>query len=362
MLARSVIVVAVAVYAVIAGCSIMRTPGTPPAAQAEAQPVARVSDEAVRDGLPYRAVGIQIQRVDWIDKYMEAIDEIADLGADTVKIVVDARQENGSSNRIYLDMRRTPTPEHLQRLIRHAKARGLRVILMPIVLLDAPRGREWRGTLKPESWPDWFESYREILTHFGWIAQGTGVDVLVVGSELVSSEGRVDDWRRTINDVRKVFTGKLTYSSNWDRYHAVPFWDQLDLIGMNSYWKLGDGPEATPEEIARNWKSIQGDLLPFVQKQQKPLIFLEVGWCSMSNAAHEPWDYTTGDPIDLALQQRLYEGFFEAWHGTPELGGFSIWEWTVGEGGPDDRTYTPEGKPAEETLRTWLAKPAWGVK
>src|SRR5688500_16069721 len=97
-----------------------------------------------REGLPLCAVGMQIQRVDWIAKYKQSIDEIADLGADAVKFVVDARQENGASARIYLDLRMTPTPDQLAELIRHAKGRKLRVILMPIGLLDKPRGSEWR--------------------------------------------------------------------------------------------------------------------------------------------------------------------------------------------------------------------------
>jgi hypothetical protein len=39
-----------------------------------------------------------------------------------------------------------------------------------------------------------------------------------------------------------------------------------------------------------------------------------------------------------------------------------VWEWTPGDGGPNDRGYTPEGKPAEQVLRQWLAKPRWDVK
>ena len=42
--------------------------------------------------------------------------------------------------------------EKLAELIQHAKSKKLRVILMPIVLLDKPEGNEWRGTIKP---PDW---------------------------------------------------------------------------------------------------------------------------------------------------------------------------------------------------------------
>jgi hypothetical protein len=191
--------------------------------------------------------------------------------------------------------------------------------------------------------------------------------VLVVGSELVSTEApdKLDEWTKTIKEIREIFKGQLTYSSNWDHYTAVKFWDQLDLIGMNSYWKFGskDNPQPTVEQIQNRWKEIQKDLLPFVERTKRPLLFLEVGWCSMANMAFEPWDYTqTHHAIDPDLQKRLYEGFFRSWHGNPLLGGFSIWEWTPGDGGKDHRGYTPENKPAEHVLREWLAKPRWQVK
>ena len=37
--------------------------------------------------------------------------------------------------------------------------------------------------------------------------------------------------------------------------------------------------------------------------------------------------------------------------GNPQFGGFMVWEWTPGEGGKDDKGYTPENKPAEKVLR-----------
>ena len=353
-LPKFLVAAAVAVYAAAASCALVEPAATRPAAPpAETGAAERVSDR------PYRAVGMQLQRVDWIDRYKQSIDEIADVGADAVKIVVDARQEDGSSNRIYLDHRTSPTVAQLQDVFAHAKGRGLRVIFMPIVLLDDPKSdSEWRGTLSPESWDEWFDSYRNLLTHFAWVAEGGGVDVFVVGSELISSQKHEDQWRRTIAAVRESFTGELTYSSNWDRYTAVPFWDALDLIGMNSYWTLGEDEAATVDEIAGNWRKIQSDLLPWVREQGKPLLLTEVGWTSMNNAAREPWDYTTGDPIDLALQARLYEGFFQAWDGVEELGGYSIWEWPPGDGGEGDRGYTPENKPAEAVLRREWARPS----
>ena len=161
MVGRWVIIAAVATYLAVVGCVVWSpapagrfaeesangrdhgsafvapgtaNPGTVPSASVPG--AARPADRPRLTGLPYRGVAMQVQRVDMIDQYEKSIDEIADVGADTVSIVVDARQENGSSSRIFIDVRMTPTPEQLLRLIRHAKDRKLRVVLMPIVLLD----------------------------------------------------------------------------------------------------------------------------------------------------------------------------------------------------------------------------------
>lgn len=360
---RLLIVFGCTAYLAIAlGCIFTTQSNTASAEPTAPQPANAVADHSAK--LPFRGVAMQLQRVDWIDtEYTKSLNEIAALGADTVLFVVDSHMENGGSSAVYLDMRLVPTPEQLGRLIDHAKGKGLRVVLMPIVLLDRPRGNEWRGTIKPENWPDWWESYRAMLHHFAWIAEAHDVDVLVVGSELVSTEDQLEQWRRTISDVRKTFRGLLTYSSNWDHYREVTFWDQLDLIAMNSYWALGNDSSVTPQEIKQRWNGIQKAVLGFAREKNKPLIFTEVGWCSLGNAAHEPWDYTQYSvPIDLDLQKRLYEGFFDSWHGIEQFGGFMVWEWTCGEGGPRNRGYTPEGKPAEQVLRTWFAKPRWSVK
>jgi hypothetical protein len=362
------ITAAVLVYAILAGCALWGGSadaqqdaggGSGNAGNGEAGPAAT---RALEPGmLPIRAVGIQLQRTDWMEEYKKSIDEVADIGAEAVKFVVDARQEDGASNRIYIDLRMTPSADQLSDLIRYAKGKGLKVILMPIVLLDDPKGDEWRGTLKPESWAEWFDSYREVLGHFLWIAEANDVDIFVIGSELVSSERQAAEWDRTITFIRGRFSGLLTYSSNWDHYEKIPFWEKLDLIGMNSYWTLGPDEDTSVETIKANWQDIQAELRPFIEQKNKPLLFLEIGWCSLDNAAKEPWDYTKDVPVNLELQRRLYQGFFESWHGTPWLGGFSVWEWPPGDGGPTDRGYTPENKPAEDVLREWMAKPDWEV-
>src|SRR5438128_6408536 len=238
MLGRGGLIAALLIYLGISvGCVLFAPP--------ESRPDIRVQHAGSRPtrvaGLPFRGVAMQLQRIDFMDgEYEKSIGEIVDVGADRVVFVVDPHMENGSRSRIYLDMRFTPTPQQLGGLIDYAKGKKLRVMLMPIVLLENPKGNEWRGTIKPEDWSEWWESYRGVLYHYSWIAEKHGADVFVVGSELVSTETMIDEWRKTIDMVRGTFKGLVTYSANWDHYRDVPFWDQLDFISMNCYYKLGD--------------------------------------------------------------------------------------------------------------------------
>jgi len=367
MLARATLITALLAYLLVLGCVYAESRSAPAHSQTDSHSPTYASN-APLTGLPFCGAGMQIQRVDWMDNYKKSMDEIASIGADTVLLVVDMRMENGTSSKVYLDMRMTPDPEKLGSLIDHAKSRKLRVILMPILLLDNPKGTEWRGTIKPDSWEDWWQSYRDAMAgHFAWIAQSHHVDVLVAGSELVSTEQKKDEWTRTIRMIRDVYKGKLTYSANWDHYRDIPFWNQLDLFSTNCYYKLGDNRDVKLEEINKRWADIQNDLLNFSKKIKKPFLFSEVGWCSLANAASEPWDYTQETvPIDNDLQKRLYQSFFQTWWGKSNFAGFMIWEWAPGDGGKgtedEKRGYTPENKPAEKVLREYFAKPRWEVK
>src|SRR5438270_9530035 len=172
MFQRGIIITGAVVYLAVMGIVLSSgggTPGTRAAGGGDAGLTG--SGGANLEGLPFRSVGIQIQRVDWIDEYKKVMDKIADVGADTVMLVVDTRQENGQSSRIYLDFRMTPTTTQLGDLIDYAKSKQLRVVLMPVVLLDAPINGEWRGTIRPANWEDWWTSYREMMQVFSSVAE-----------------------------------------------------------------------------------------------------------------------------------------------------------------------------------------------
>lgn len=302
---------------------------------------------------------------DVYDHYRDLIPEISALGADTVLFVVHGWQTHGGSLDLHIDPRRTASPEALGKLCDLAAASGLRVILMPVVLLEHPRNKEWRGKIIPEGqdWEGWFRRYTRFVVHFARIAEKHGVEVLIVGSELIKTEVHTERWKKVIEEVRQNYRGALAYSANWDHYQPakIGFWPQLDYVGMTSYYELAEKANPQREEVDANWRRIKKEILAFYNEVKKPIIFTEVGWCSQEGAAHEGWNYYAHQEATEKGQREqalLYESFIETWASEPAIGGIIWWEWDKSAGGPEDFNYTPRGKPAETVLRRWFSDSA----
>ena len=303
----------------------------------------------------YHGLAIQLHdSADAVSRYSRLLREIAALGADTVLISVNCFQEHVDSVLIEVDPAVTPSDAELAELIGIAHGLGLRVVLMPKVLLSDPKGSEWRGKIKPPTWDGWFGQYRRVLLRYARLSQRSGVDVFIVGSELISTEKLTEQWIRTINAVREVYHGVLGYSANWDHYRSVQFWDHLDLIGMTSYYKLSDEPGPSVDELQEAWRGIKKKVVAFSEEKQKPILFTEAGWCSQEGCSVEAWNYFRSEQSSakaLEEQRRNYQVFIDTWADDPHVAGIIWWEWTEDVGGPDDYGYTPKGKPAEQRLR-----------
>ena len=307
------------------------------------------------DALPYHGLAIQIHSSQNVaSRYGRLIEEIAGLGADTVMISVNGYQQHVDSVRIERDPEDTPSEEDLLGLIAQAQGLGMRVILMPKILLRDPRGGAWRGQIKPPTWEGWFDQYRRFLRHYARLAQRGGVEVLILGSELVTTEMLTDQWVETIRQVRADYGGRLAYSANWDHYTSIQFWDQLDLMGVTTYHQLADDPGPSLADLLARWRAIRAEILDFQAQVGKPLLFTEAGWCSQEGCSVEAWNYyraQVATPAGLEEQRRNYRAFVETWADQPALGGIIWWEWTEDAGGPTDYGYTPRNKPAEAVLQ-----------
>jgi len=323
--------------------------------------VARAANE---NPTQIRGFSIQLTDPNSKDAYIKAIDELADMGCTWLNFAVAARQENVKSEAISIAWQNIPSQKDIEQILRHARARGMHTMLMPMVLLNKAEKKEWRGVIAPNNWDNWFASYTAYITFMAKIAQKCDVTLFCVGSELLSTEPFRDRWADTIAEIKKHYKGKLTYSANWDHYHydeikkrgGPAFWDLLDYIGLNNYHELADKPGATVQQLNKAWEPIKKDILNFVQKQKKPFLFTEVGWHNLDCTINQPWNYVAEGTINLNEQLRAYESFVATWSTVPAsqcMGAF-VWEWRPGSKPDDHGTYSLQGTPALEVVKKWM--------
>ncbi|MFW6066611.1 MAG: glycoside hydrolase family 113 [Planctomycetota bacterium] len=312
----------------------------------------------------FRGISLQLHSGHPDHPYETYIKEIASVGANTVCLVVPGYQENASSTSIFIDSRKAPRDQRLVELMDHAHRLGLRVVLMPILLLENPGSGEWRGKLEPTDWGDWWEDYNAFMLHYADVARRGQADAFIIGSELVSTERQEQRWRDLIVRVRSRYDGLLSYSANWDHYRPVKWWDAVDMIGVTTYFDLTNGDEPTLERLMQSWSEIKNELLQWRRTQGKPLLFTEVGWPNQATAAQYPWDYFRAqDEPAPEIQADCFEAFFRTWFDEPDVAGFLVWEWRsypAQRVGPEDPSYVPVGKPALEVIEKYYQRPVTG--
>ena len=284
--------------------------------------------------------------------YKQFLDEIKDHGATDVELVVRWSQTDVSAIEISPHSTESVDDDLLTWVMDEANRRDLRVFLMPILDVEDRSMGTWRGTLAPADWDRWWWSYQRFIMHYARLAGGHKASLFSVGSELLSTEQQSDRWRALIKDVRKVYSGQVTYSANWDHFEPVSFWDAVDVVGITGYHELTTQNEVSDEALLKGFAPFAHRLRSWAMAEGHRYLFTEVGYPAQAHAALRPWDYRVAGPPDPMLQLRCYRALYKAFHNDPRLTGLYMWNW-FGEGGLQDGSYTPRGKPAAKVLSHW---------
>ena len=249
------------------------------------------------------------------------------------------------------------TDERVIREIEAANALGLHVLLKPhIWVVDG----QWRGHIdfdEDARWKQWFEAYETWILHYADLAEAHGVEGLVIGVELRSTERRFERrWRKLVRRIRQRFRGKLTYAANWDDAASLPWWDAIDFVGVQFYPPLASAQGASRASIDATLRARLDDLEKLSADVDRPVIFTEVGFRTANDALTRPhaWPERSGDvTIDPRVQALGYRSFLDAIRTRNWVSGVYWWKWFTDpkttEEGPSG--FSPRGKPAESILR-----------
>jgi len=295
----------------------------------------------------------------------ESLKQMKSLGTEWVSLVSTWYQDEYDSTIIMPHKSKTPSDSSIVHAIRKIHSLGMKVMLKPHIDLLDTSGGKWRGEISfntEEEWESWFKSYTDFILHYAKIAKEEGVEFFCIGTELTNAAiSQPKGWRKLIQDVRKVYSGYLTYAANWyEEYFRIEFWDLLDYAAVDPYFPLIEKAQPTLAELKESWELWARLLDEWYEKVKKPVIFAEIGYKSCVQSADQPWLSTASKVCSLTIQQDAYTALLETFWDKPWFYGVYWWYWGTSSkmGGEFHRGFTPQNKPAQEIIKKWYSKPA----
>jgi hypothetical protein len=265
----------------------------------------------------------------------------------------------------------TENDRGIRAIARQLQSRDIELVLKPqLWLRDDSKG--WLQDISFENgptWDRWKAGYQRHLMHYARMAERLDADVFCVGTETDQlAQDHPVFWKTLIADVENVYHGELTYAANFNTFAQIPFWGDLDRIGVQAYFPLAaqQGPVSI-STLTNRWTPYKAALAAEAEEHNKPVLFTEIGYRSAPMAAQQPWAWPMTEEQqtvlpDAKIQSRLYRAFFESVWEEPWFSGTLLWKWHHHEEAfYDERSidYTPQGKPAEEVILRWYADGPW---
>ena len=240
-----------------------------------------------------------------------------------------------------------------------AKDKGLVTMMKPQIWI---RG-SWPGDINMATQAEWdtfFHHYERWITHYALLSEMYGFDVLCIGTELTQAALQHEmRWREIIKKIRVLYSGRLTYASNWgEEFENVAFWDALDYIGLDNYYPLSDKPDASKKDLQKGARDIISKIEVVHERFNKPVLLTEVGFPSIEHPWIQPHASNNDAPANGDHQALGYEVLLEAFYDQSWFAGMYWWKWpsTPDRGGDDHKGFTPNGKPATSVISYWFNK------
>src|SRR5688572_6965651 len=276
--------------------------------------------------------------------------DAAEHGVEWVTLTSAWYQETPRSATMGPEKWRTTAPESIEEAMRAARELDLKVTLKPhLNSLDGT----YRGEIAPHDVDRWFRSYSRMVRRYARLAERAGAAQFVVGTELEGVSRHEGQWRRLIADVRRRFSGRLTYAANYDEVFRVKFWDALDFIGVDAYFPLPARGEPEIGELVGAWRRPLAQLERLHRRWHKKVLLTEIGYPSAKSALRTP--YEAKGAQDLDLQRDAVEAALTAIAKRPWIAGAAWWEWwsRPSKLHDDDNEFPVNGKPAADVIEEW---------
>lgn len=293
------------------------------------------------------------------------------VGTDTVALNFWWFQPTTTSNSMAPDYNRySSTLSSVSHAIDTIHNLGMKVLLKPMLDVADASGT-WRAYIDPSDKDVWFNNYTNYIGSFADLAQSKGVELFSIGCEMNTLEQSINDarWSNLISNVRSRYNGKLTYSANFSPlgvnvggYQNVPWWNQLDYIGIDAYFPVATQNNTTLAGLTAAWQNQASAIETWRSTSNltnKQVLFTEVGYQSADGSAKTPWDVGSTPIIDLQEQADAYHALLSVMTTKTWWDGAFWWNWETNPyaGGSSDAGFTPQNKPAQAILQQYYGGP-----
>ena len=275
------------------------------------------------------------------------------------------------------DYAMSPTASDYPVLVKDAKSKGLETE----IIIQLFSTRDWNKTLSEQSiddsvfWDSYFASQCELILKRARMAQALGVERLSIGyNNVYEIRVAVEYWQKLVQEVRKVYKGKLGYYAELDtsEMHSAfdatshyqgeqarkKLFDQFDYIGF-----IVQDP--VEPDFSRNLKRFARYDKPVVLMVTTPSVVQEVAHSRYIEPCVPCGSIAPTTDIDLQLQKQAYQIAIDAVNRFDFVQGLNSWGYHL----RDDLFTTQEkndsmynksanvrGKPAEDLISAWYKK------
>ena len=311
--------------------------------------------------------------------------KMAKAGVNWTTLNQNICQEYFYSRKVFLDFNLSSGELELAEMANSLHDNGIRILFKPcLTLLDSawmgsvnfPDGQEQIQGRKSSYWEEWFSSFTESAKYFADFAERVGLDAIIIGAEYYGTEGRSDNWSKVIEEIRKIYSGPLTYEFTMlsRKAYALDWFKGLDFLSY-SYYPPACAKNAEPPVLRSNPPCTVDDMVNYLSPRKakimsicerfdnKPIVFTEIGVRSGHGCVIYPCDYQQETYYDGEEQANYMEAIFRTFRELPQWMGLYWWKWDETQNRPQyhtdpkgDMGFTIEGKPAEKVLKKWASK------
>lgn len=230
----------------------------------------------------------------------------------------------------------TPKIDQLRQEVLFARHHGLKVIVVPTILVG---NGVYSGDISyrsPVQDAQWFQNYLSHWAPYVIMAQKTQVKIVAVASEMDGMQSAPSSqWESLIRHLHRDFLGSLWVDLNWvDTTHFESWLKDplLAAIGISAYFPLeSHAHPLSSTTIATRWKNrIKPQLQSLVRYSGHPVVLSELGYKNARNALYQPYAHTTSQGPDPTLQNTALVAAIDTMKKMRGFHGVLVYGWDIG--------------------------------